>query len=252
MICYVIYSNTEYIDILNISTHYLESYSNKKLIINKSDIDLTHIYSKYNEVIFYDDSLPYASRLLALSKLSEKYILFIHDIDIVIIKNDNIINKLLKTMIDNKLDRIDLQCHNTTKNLDTIEIRCDDNYTFFLNKQVNVNNYIYNVNPSIWKLSTLLEIMNEFRNEGYRTIENHPTQIFCTKYNIYRLHADIYIKSGYFGCLPFFQFLHITSHDRLVPLSFFKFAPDVDKEYQIIYNKYLQNSHRSMIVGRMP
>ena len=60
----------------------------KILLINKSEQDLSSVYSEYKDVIFYDGNLPYASRLLSLSVLKDTYILFIHDIDIVIEKDD--------------------------------------------------------------------------------------------------------------------------------------------------------------------
>ena len=92
MLTYIVYSHTEFLDVLLTQTHYLKAYNNKVLLINKSDKDLSDLYSNYKQVIFYDDTLPYASRILSLSDLDLDYILFIHDIDIVITKNDKVIN----------------------------------------------------------------------------------------------------------------------------------------------------------------
>ena len=68
MLTYIVYSHTEFLDVLLTQTHYLESYDNKILLINKTDQDLSELYSNYKQVIFYDDTLPYASRLLEISK----------------------------------------------------------------------------------------------------------------------------------------------------------------------------------------
>ncbi len=69
MLTYIVYSHTEFLDVLLTQTHYLKSYDNKVLLINKSDEDLSDLYSNYKQVIFYDDTLSYASRLLEIKKL---------------------------------------------------------------------------------------------------------------------------------------------------------------------------------------
>ena len=88
MINYVIYSNTDYLDILKIQIDFIKDLKNKTLLINQNDLELSNLYENFNEVVFYNDSEPYASRLLNLSKLGYDYILFIHDIDILININD--------------------------------------------------------------------------------------------------------------------------------------------------------------------
>ena len=40
MMPYVIYSHTDFLDILLVQTHYLKSCKNKILLINKSDLEL--------------------------------------------------------------------------------------------------------------------------------------------------------------------------------------------------------------------
>ena len=242
MINYVVYSHTDYLDILNIQTDYLKSCGNKILLINRSSLDLDAIYSNYKKVIFYDDSLPYASRILSLSELDLEYILLIHDIDILINRNDDIIEYLHDVMIDGKFDRIDLKRDELT---DTEKI--DINFKgeiFVLTKQENVYNYIYNVNPSIWKLSSLLETMNAFCNENYRTIENKPTQDFCSKFKVYKLYSDVYLDCGYFNCLNFFKFLHITHGGGLLPISNNRLELGIASEYKLIIQNYLSNGNR--------
>ena len=48
MLTYIVYSHTEFLDVLLTQTHYLKSYDNKILLINKSDQDLTITYSSTN------------------------------------------------------------------------------------------------------------------------------------------------------------------------------------------------------------
>jgi len=243
-ISYVVYSHNEFKDILQIQTDYLKKVEDKILLINYNDKDLNHIYSQYKQVIFYDDELPYASRLLSLSRLDIEYVLFIHDIDILIIKNDEVINYFTNVMEKEEIDRIDLQVRylwdldnmdkfNTTFEGTNIELR----------KQTNINNFIYNVNPSIWKLSTFLDIMNKFKDETYRSIEL-VTQDYCSKFKIYKLFSDNYMSCGWFSCLPFFQFLHITHGGNLLPKDNNNLCEPLKLEYNTILNKWLYNTNR--------
>ena len=123
-------------------------------------------------------------------------------------------------MIKYNIDRIDLQYKNIIHNQYTETMLIEkNNFKFCINKQENVNHYIYNVNPSIWKISTLMEVMSNFKNDTYRTIEEAKTQEFCKKYRIFKLYWESYINCGDFGCIPFFQFIHITHGGKLLPLT---------------------------------
>ncbi len=245
MITYVVYSHDEFEDILQIQTDYLKETENKILLINSNDKDLDYIYSQYKQVIFYDDSLPYASRLLSLSNLDVEYLLFIHDIDILITKNDKVIEHLVDVMKEEEMDRIDLQVrHSWDINNDEKFHTITDAIEIELRRQSNINNYIYNVNPSIWKLSTFLDIMNKFKNETYRSIEL-TTQNYCSKFKIYKLFSDEYIRCGWFSCLPFFQFLHITKDGKLLSNGDNNLCEYFKKEYDDIINKWLQNNNRA-------
>ena len=263
MIPCIVYSHTEFLDILSTQTHNLKSYDNKMLLINKSDMELGELYSNYKEIIFYDDTLPYASRLLELSNLYCKHALFIHDIDIVINRDDSVMEHLLEKMIELDMDRIDLQYQNIrrTNNItgelldiglkptgDTkLQIPVDwenpEDLRFYLTKQDDVNHYIYNVNPSIWKISALVEIMTEFKNETYRSIENLPTQKFCKKYNIYKLYGP-HILCGGMGCLPFFQFIHITHGGKLLPFENSNLDPSLVDTYKSIVKQFSLDDKR--------
>ena len=263
MIPYIVYSHSEFLDALLTQTYYLKSYDNKILLINKSDEDLTDLYSNYKQVVFYDDKLPYASRLLSLSELNLDYALFIHDIDVVINRDDSIIEHLLEKMMELGMDRVDLQyqnirrTHNTTGELIDIELKPTGNTTlqmpfwwetsedlrFYLTKQDDVNHYIYNVNPSIWKISTFMEVMSEFKNETYRSIEGPSTQEFCKRYRIYKLYGP-HILCGGMGCLPFFQFIHITHGGKLLPLVGHNLDESLVDTYKFMIKKFSLDKNR--------
>ena len=249
MIPYVVYSHTDYLDILKIQTEYLKNIENKILLINKTNFNIDEIYSNYDRIIFYDDSLPYAGRLTSLSELKLDYIFFTHDIDILINCDNVVIEKLFQIAKEKKIDRIDLQYYTHGDSSDNISVSCNG-YDFYLNKQTNPSHYIYNVNPSIWKLSSFMEIMNTFKNEGYRTIEGDIVQNFCTKYDVYKLYGSDFLEIGYFHCLPFYQFLHITHGGGLLPLENNGLNEKINDEYRIICEKYLFKGNRNFKLSR--
>lgn len=248
---YIVYSHTDYLDVLRLQTESLNYYSNKILLINKNDNDLEDLYKCYDDVIFYDDELPYASRLLSLSVLKDEYILFIHDIDIIIKKDDLLLSYIKRFMEENNIDRIDLQVRSEwdRSNKNIIKINYNS-VEIELRKQTNTNNYIYNVNPSIWKLSSFLDILNKFKNETYRTIENDSVMNYCKKYNIYKLYSASPIKCGWFSCLSFFQFIHITHKGKLLPKTNNQLDSSLKSEYTNIIDKLFKyNTNKKFFEG---
>ena len=241
---FVVYSHNEYSEILKIQTDYLDSIENKTLIIDNNFLD-ENILSKYNSVIGYDDRLPYASRLLNLKNLDDKYILLIHDIDILLKYSESFLSECVKIMEKENIHRIDLQYfsehwnpNSTKKNLNYGE-NCVK-----LIKQDNLNGYIYNVNPSIWKLDIFLDLMENFKDRTYRNIESIDVQSYASKFNIFKLYNDEFLQVGYFKCLQEFLFLHISHSGQFLPLKGNDLPEEVQKIYDLIVEKYLKNSNR--------
>tara|TARA_R110001583_G_scaffold16819_1_gene68746 strand:+ start:9113 stop:9931 length:819 start_codon:yes stop_codon:yes gene_type:complete len=218
MLTFVVYSHTDFLDILKVQTYYLNSqisinntYNNKVLLINHSDKDISDISPYYDRIIFYDDTLPYASRLCELNALQDEHILFVHDIDVIVKYNNDELNKLYSVMKDKELDRIDLKYYPLfIEN----EIKVKNEYGYHL--VPSQGSYRYNVNASIWKVSSFLEIMTQFNQYSYRQIEEPEVQNFCKKYRIFTFTADSYINCGHFGCMPFFQYIHLTHGGKLL------------------------------------
>ena len=61
---YMIYSHTEFLDLLDIQYDHLSGRGHLTLCINKNDLDLSELYSKYDHVVFYDGGLTYGQKLL--------------------------------------------------------------------------------------------------------------------------------------------------------------------------------------------
>lgn len=229
---YVIYSNTDYLDVLTVHADYLK-FEENFLLINSNNLDLESLYSKFTQVIFYDDKLPYASRVLnCINKIDSEYVLFIHDIDIPLNIDFDTFNGVMNYCESKKLDRVDLQQDIRidrrpnlsseiieTENFLSIPFEEANNHYCCLVRNDDASNYIYNVNPSVWKLDTFKEILGNFQSETYRSIENNTVQNFCQKFKIYKLSSKTKMNSGYYSITPIFQFLHITHEGGLMPLD---------------------------------
>lgn len=246
---WIVYSHTDYLDILNIQTFYLKDITNKKLFINVNGDIPQDIGNSYQEILYYDDSLPYASRILSLKDrgIKDDYFLLTHDIDILISKDKDILEKLFLFAKENNLDRIDLQYYNTPGGEFHLKW---PGYDFELIRQDNPHHAIYNVNPSIWKFETLIDIMSNFPNENYRTIEKFETQVYSQKYRIYKMFYQKPQDCGYFKCLPFYQFLHITHGGGLLPLRENGLDDNLQVEYMKICSNFKFNSNRHFRISR--
>lgn len=265
---YIVYSHSDFEDILKISSDYLSIVKNKTLLINKNDKNLSEIYSKFNNVIFYNDELTYSDRLNnSLKYIDAEYILFTHDIDILLNKDDIILNKLVKIMQLENIDRIDLQVNGSDTTKTFIKISKDNDinewerlnidnlndYDYYLGLHTDPRTYIYNVNPSIWKKSSFKELMLKFKTRTYRDIEYDDVQDYCTKYKICNLFSKKILECGYFKCLSFYKYLHITHHGKLLrydgtsKTEFNQSYIDVNEEYsKIIINYNLKNNNKRL------
>jgi len=262
---YVIYSHTEFLDLLKITYDYLENVDNKILLINKSNHE-HDIYSKFKKVLFYDDSLPYTNKVSeALSKIDSKYILFTHEVDVPLKRDESILDKFIQLMELESIDRIDLQPNGgqsgrfikilkdkKVEEWPHIEFNEIDNDDMCLGLHTNPDTYIYNVNPSIWNRNSLIEVFETFKGRTYRDIEYGDVQNYCTKFKIYNLYSVNHtLRCGYMNSLPFYKYIHITHYRRLLRFDgtwkceFGHTYIDAAEEYTEIVNKYnLRNCGR--------
>ena len=247
---YVVYSHTDYLDVLEIQTDYLNDYPNKILLINKTkDLD---IFDEYKKVIFYDDDLPYMSRLLALDILEEDVFIFRHESDIPIKRDDDVVEKMAKCLIENELDRIDLQCEFKGDNPNTERINIIDDIEIV--RQKNIRRFIFNVNPAIWRKSAFMNVHNKYKKLTFHQSETGTIQQHCANLNFYKLWTDEIIYSGHFKCIKPIQNFHITAGGKWFPLRgiwhpdgtfCFQDNSSLLDEYDDIINKYnLKNGKR--------
>lgn len=238
---FVVYTHTDYMDILNINLDFSKGFK-KTLVINQSELN-PNIIDKFDSVVYYDDSKQYGDRVYSsLTQLDDDYILFTHDIDIPLYYDEEFLIKLQKEMINRSIDRIDLQQDCRVFNDPNIINRDTsiklDNFTLIRNDSV--RNYIYNVNPSLWCRDSFIKILEGFRGESYRSIEVSGIQKRCLDFKIYKCHHTESSKLGWFWVTPIYRYLHITHGGRLLPISNEANGLDTQtqKTYEYIVNKF--------------
>jgi hypothetical protein len=259
MINLTVYSHTDYTDILEIQTDHICNGGKHTLFINKPKNNIDHIVARYDKVIFYNDNDTYASRLLScLQQINDDYIILTHDIDIIINVCKESISNIINNAYQHNWDRIDLKY--TTINRDSILVDgaskssqlswCNAstdklyNDRLYLVKQSDPENYIYNVNPSVWKRKTLIQILENFKDKTYRTIEGPDVQHFCKQYSIYKLFSSNINECGYFQCVNEYVFLHISHGGKLIipndklTTTYGQSYADVSDKYEYIINRY--------------
>jgi hypothetical protein len=240
MIPYVVYSHTDYLKVLEIQSDYIQKCPNRVLLINTPvSGELDYIEAKYDKVVYYNDTLQYTDRVAqGLESINSKYILFTHDIDILLNIDLQTIEQLVTLAEQHNIDRIDLK--HTPVSQDEQE---HDNEVV-LRRVTDVNSYMYNVNPSIWKVDAFRDLLSNFKNRNYRNIEDLDVQKFCLKYNMYKAHSNTFLKCGYYNCMSFYTFLHISHAGRLLTLNeeskteYGQSYQDVRGEFEKIVDKY--------------
>ena len=240
LLTYVVYSHTDYIRILEIQSDYIQKCPNRTLFVNTStNRELQFIEKKYDKVVHYDDTMQYTDRVAqGLQSIESKYVLFTHDIDILLSVDLQTIEQLITLAEQHDIDRIDLK--HTPIAEDGQE--CDNEVS--LAKVTDVNSYMYNVNPSIWKVDAFRDLLSNFKNRSYRNIEDLDVQKFCLKYNMYKAYSNTFLKCGYYNCMSFYTFLHISHAGRLLTLNeeskteYGQSYQDVRGEFEKIVDKY--------------
>jgi hypothetical protein len=235
----VIYGHSSFLEVLKIQLDHLIGKGKLTLFINKNEDDLDLIYEKFSKVVFYEDGLPYGKKLLScLDKIDYEYFIFLHDNDIVYDFDSNTIKSFFYFLKNNKYDRIDFQLAYDFDKEKSTTIN-DDSLYFIKSSNTDTTNkgYIYNVNPSIWRLDTLRDIMIKFGHRDYRTIEHPEVQEYCLKYNIFKIYSKTQFNCGYFICLSPFKYIHITRYQKYLNLK--NLNPIEYKDIESVYNEII-------------
>jgi hypothetical protein len=242
---YITYGHTDYIDILNVHANYIKDLGHHTLFINDSAGVPLDILQHYDDVAYYDDSLPYAGRMLqCMNQINYDYFLLILDTDIVLNVDTIILEWFVKFLKSTDYDRIDLKY---TSNLQSSLILDIEDWkqvkeigsSTYLVRAENPHDYIYNLNPSIWKRESFMDLLTTFPEKNYRNIEFLDVQEYCQKFNVFKMHSKNFLECGWFRCLELFKFLKITHGGRLLPLNN-EFMTPSGQSYVDCYQDYLK------------
>ena len=231
-----IYTHSDYFDILQIQLDYFQRNlkdSPVKIYVFSNKVYDSCIY----ETLLYDDSLPYASRLLqCLEKIQCEYMLIIHDNDILLKYNQEIIDSCVFVMKEYTIDSLELKQFQYKTPLCELIILTE---TLFLNRKT--QGFIYSVQPTIWKTSRFKQVLSQFPDKTYRNIEcDEVNSYILENCKVYNLADSLYIQSIFYQVSEFFVFIHITFRNCLILCDKDNNLHEtIQTEHENIYNTYL-------------
>lgn len=213
---FVIYSHSSFADILELQEERLQSLLIDYAVIIDDEFDYK---GRASQVITYKNDEPFATRLYNSAKqISDDYILLMHEVDLLIDINAGFLEHLAKIMVENRIDKIDLQqCppHHSPQALS----RVSEN-VFIGRSHYPHDKYVYNVQPTLWKRESLIRALENYRDHTYRSIEYSEIQQFCSeRLMCYRTVSADPLSMGYFSSTREFVFLHLTHFHHLLPID---------------------------------
>jgi hypothetical protein len=201
-ICFLFYTNEQYLPILDITNKEFDKFfpenNIKKIVVSNkfSDYEFSHTnFEKIDTQVPFDGMGNHFEKVMtkALNSITEEYIIFFCD-DYMLIDKPNIekLNNLVEFIQKNQVDYFTFASVNPKQDWKTYSLPdyISDNHTFY---QIPYNyQYHYSVQPCIWKKSSLLEILkhntdlslhgldttNIKNRQGYRREMNYETSIW--------------------------------------------------------------------------
>ena len=232
-----IYTHSDFFDILPIQIDYFSKHSFQG---SKVYLFSDKPYESPFENVVYDDTLPYASRLLhCIGKVDSSHILVIHENDVLIRYDGSVMNTLVETMVKNGIDSLEMK--HGSKSSDPITV----------NQDISIGKkweYFFCVQPTIWNTERLSALLDKFRDRSYRLIEQDDVQAYVSeKYRSYITVHRNPLQSMWYRVPPYFCFLHLTSRLLLLPCKASNgFDPIVQGHHEQIFDRYLRDSVREI------
>jgi hypothetical protein len=176
-VTYLIYTHTEYADVLEINLkNHIKYFSQMPISVCINDAEwLKKTYGdqiKFQEVYQYDDSQPFASRMKdILKRINTEYVLFNQEINVIVdYPSRGLIDKIVKFMDEEQIDQVRL----SDSGIQNI-IRNDQMFHSI------TGGFFMSVISSVWRTTSLKLLYEKFYNKSYRTIEDGETQQFVAE-----------------------------------------------------------------------
>lgn len=222
-----IFTHTDYHEIFLISLRRFEKFAPSfQIIIFTNDI-IQNIDVKYRQ-IQYNDTDVYTTKMLScLSLLDYEYIIFIHDNNALYENvSENQISHYTDCMKTYHIDQLRLN-KNGVGNAPYNEV-CSTIYDISI-----TSSYIYSVQPAIWKLSSLIDIMYK-NNYSYRDIELNINRYMLSYKNcFYYDNEDTFINTERHKS-NLFPTIHLTQYGKWIYSENVPYIDDIFKEFGIL------------------
>lgn len=217
---FVIYSHSSFSDLLEIQEMCFKNFDIEHFLIIDEPFDYK---GNAKKVIRYKNSEPFAFRLFnSMKQIDDEHVLLIHDNDLLCSIDFDFIEKAVQTMREKKIDKIDLQ-HFPPQFLPPLQadsIFQLSNETTICKTSFPHDQYVYNVQPSIWRRESLIEALAHYRDQTYRSIEYSGIQQFCSSnFQMYRTVSSRPLPMGYYSSVKEFIFMHMTHYEMLTPVN---------------------------------
>ena len=179
----LIYTHSEYQDIWPIVLDTLSKLKIQTRISFAMDKRPTNSSFDSYTIYLYDDQLTYPGRLASLCKqIASDYLFFFHDIDILVNLNQERLDMLMEWIVAMDVDRFALGIFPTHCYVTTYQ---DIPIAKLNHCRCNWFTSPYDPGPSIWKRSTLEELMLKVSDATYRSIEDSPIQEFLAEKKVF-------------------------------------------------------------------
>jgi hypothetical protein len=236
-VTFVTYTHTDYSDIWPLTfdgMRHLEQLPIEKVFVCNTETVGEEVLTRYHSVIAYDDSLPYPARVAScLEQITSEYVLFVHDIDVILKFDASMFSHLFDTIKTHSIDRLffgmvkpcDDMIHTNTLSL----ARAKRSPIFALP---------YDVGPSIWKRSVFLDMMRKYSKETYRSIETSGIQSELASYRCYAIAPNPHYFPLFHLARPMshkFVFLHILASGKWFDLLCYM---DLQSDLMHLLTKY--------------
>lgn len=233
----VLYTHSEYKDLWPIFKDFLSIHlSGFQICIAVNATSDAHILQPF-PILFYDDTKTYPSRIVDIcNQISSDYIFFFHDIDVVTQFDKEKFHTLMQWIYQEQVDRFSFGMYPSK------DYVCMIGDMPIAKVGENICSWFctpYDVGPSVWKRSTFKQLMETYKEETYRTIEESGIQTDLLTKKVYGFSKKDISPLFCIG-RPFtqwFSFCHLLVRGKWVPIegwqSYSQFFPFLYKQYSI-------------------